>query len=406
MNILVISPIFPYPQNNGGQIRVCQIVTNLAKRHSVSLLCFESEKLDDTVSGVDFFEKLGIQVKTVPRDTIKSKGHKRLKQFLSLLSHKSHEYQKFYSLKMQDEINKLLNSNVYEKVIVEFSQMGYYEYNTSVPKFVDLHNIESMIMQRTYEQSSSFRKLLAYVEWRKYRNHEVINCRKFTARIVTSTSDAKALNELATDLDSIVIPNGVDTEYFKSTTMVDNSTNIVFVGTINYFPNIDGLNYFLNHIWPLVKCATPNAKLTIVGRNPPSAIKCLPERDISIAVTGTVDDVRIYYESAAAVVVPLKVSGGTRLKVLEAMAMEKAIVSTSIGAEGIDVTDGQNILLRDSYNSFAEAIVELISNSQLQKRIGKNGRVLVENRYNWSSLVEKLEQHIQDTNNSHTKTTH
>jgi len=86
--------------------------------------------------------------------------------------------------------------------------------------------------------------------------------------------------------------------------------------------------------------------------------------------------------------------------------MEKAIVSTSIGAEGIDVTDGQNILLRDSYNSFAEAIVQLISNSQLQKRIGKNGRVLVENRYNWSSLVEKLEQHIQDTNNSHTKTTH
>ena len=165
---------------------------------------------------------------------------------------------------------------------------------------------------------------------------------------------------------------------------------ILFTGTISYYPNTEGILWFHKTTWPLIKAKNPDAKFCIAGKEPPIEVKKLAETDDSIIVTGTVDDMRDYYNKAAVVVVPLRVGGGTRLKILEGMAMEKAIVSTSMGAEGIDHTNGENILLTDTPEDFCDAVVSVMSDANVRGRLEKGGRALVEEKYDWRAVSSTL----------------
>ncbi len=365
-------------------------MTNLARNHEVTTICMEPDN-EDQASGIEVIKNCGINLLTVPVARNQKKEYKRIYQLLSLASAKPYQYKQYHSQAMQDAIDLQLREGNYDLLMVEFSQMGYYDLNTSIPSYVDQHNVEYEIMHRTFEtEKNPLRKLLAYSEWKKYYVQEIENCDKFTGCLTTSQRDAEILAERSPDLKCHVIPNGVDSDFFKSDSTECDPNMVLFTGTISYYPNTEGILWFHNNIWPLVKQKNPSATLCIAGKGPPPEIQKLAELDSSVTITGMVDDMRDYYNKAAVVVVPLRVGGGTRLKILEGMAMGKAIVSTSVGAEGINHTDGVDILLRDTPETFSDAVVEIMSDENQRKALETNGRSLIERQYDWRAISDTL----------------
>jgi glycosyltransferase involved in cell wall biosynthesis len=187
------------------------------------------------------------------------------------------------------------------------------------------------------------------------------------------------------------VPTGVDTEFFRSTGEVQRDPhNLVFTGSMDWLPNEDAIRYFTEKIMPQVKRTVPDVTLTVVGRNPFPGLVELSKRDPSIIVTGRVDDVRPYMERATAYVVPLRIGGGTRLKIYEAMAMKKPIISTTIGAEGLPLRDGEHLLLADTAEAFAQSIVRVLSDETLARRLGQQAASEVREKFGWSTVARSF----------------
>jgi len=215
----------------------------------------------------------------------------------------------------------------------------------------------------------------------------------FDAHITVSDVDAKRLRSIKSDAKILVIENGVDAAFYSDEQSATRN-RIVFVGSMDYHANIEGATSFAREVWPMIHERQPALRFTIVGRNPPAAVKELSSM-AGIDVTGSVADVRPYYRQALAAVVPLNVGGGSRLKILEAMAAAVPVVSTTLGAEGLEVNDGENILLVDSPAKIAEAIFRLIDHPELRTRLIAGGEQLVRMRYDWSILGAKLRDEYQ-----------
>jgi glycosyltransferase involved in cell wall biosynthesis len=186
------------------------------------------------------------------------------------------------------------------------------------------------------------------------------------------------------------VPTGVDTDYFRPSGTPARATELVFTGSMDWLPNQDAMRYFCRHVLPLVRANEPGARLTIVGRSPTPAVLSLA-KEAGVRVTGRVDDVRPYMDDAAVYIVPLRIGGGTRLKIFEAMAMGKAVVSTTVGAEGLPVADGEHLLIADEPQSFADAVVRVIRDRGQRERLGSAARALVLERYDWSAVAGALE---------------
>jgi hypothetical protein len=194
------------------------------------------------------------------------------------------------------------------------------------------------------------------------------------------------------------VPTGVDTQFFlPSGNERVEPHNIVFTGSMDWLPNEDAITYFTEQIMPRIKQVIPDATLTVVGRNPYPSLMELAERDSSVIVTGRVDDVRPYMERASAYVVPLRIGGGTRLKIYEAMAMEKAIISTSIGAEGLPVKDGSELLLADTAETFAKEVIRVLSDKTLATTLGKGAAATVREQFGWERVAERFGRICDDT---------
>jgi glycosyltransferase involved in cell wall biosynthesis len=207
--------------------------------------------------------------------------------------------------------------------------------------------------------------------------------------VLTTSLDDRDL--LAPHLDGTpmrVVPNGVDTDFFRPSTGREDPAGLLFTGAMNYAPNADGVLHFCTEILPAIHAAIPETSLAVVGRNPPPRIQGLGTD--KIAITGTVRDVRPWMHRAAVFVVPLRVGGGTRLKILEALACGRAVVSTALGCEGLDVTDGEDILIADTPAAFADAVVRCLRDPGLRQRLGSRGRTLVERRYRWDAIGRGL----------------
>jgi glycosyltransferase involved in cell wall biosynthesis len=186
------------------------------------------------------------------------------------------------------------------------------------------------------------------------------------------------------------VPTGVDTDYFRPRGPEQQQLephNLVFTGSMDWLPNEDAIQYFTREILPIVKRAVPDATLTVVGRNPFPSLVELSQRDSSIIVTGRVEDVRPYMGKAAAYIVPIRIGGGTRLKIYEAMAMEKPVISTTIGAEGLPVRDGAELLLADTPEAFAEQVVSVITNDELRRELGLRAAAAVRSRFGWNKVA-------------------
>ena len=265
------------------------------------------------------------------------------------------------------------------------------------PAILFQHNVEAMIWKRHYEvQTNPVKKAYLYSQWRKMRAFEQAACRRFDSVVAVSREDRDFMVEHYGALNTFDVPTGVDTDFFRPTGKVQCVPHsMVFTGSMDWLPNEDAIRYFTEQIMPQIKQQLPDATLTVVGRNPYPALLELSRRDPSIVVTGRVDDVRPYMEQAAAYVVPLRIGGGTRLKIYEAMAMEKPIISTTVGAEGLPVRDGVELLLADDPQAFAAAVVRVLSEGSLATNLGAQAAATVRDRFGWDKVAESFEKACQ-----------
>jgi glycosyltransferase involved in cell wall biosynthesis len=392
MKLLFLSPYLPEPPRSGGPRRVHGLLSELARRHEVSLLAFTAPG-EATDVAIQATRQYCTEVVTVESDRVDRalKGkRKRAVQLGSLLRLRSYERLIYHQPSFQRALDDLVARSEFDIISTEFAHMSGYRLPRTARLVLDEHNIEYDILRRTASsERPSVRKLYSWANYLKIRREERTAWREFDGVALTSERDLSLLRRDAPEKPAAVIPNGVDTTFFRPSEAPVEPDTIVFFGAINYYPNTEGLLFFLDEVFPRVKQQRPGAQLRIVGQQPPPAITSRAADDV--IVTGLVDDVRPYLERAAAVIAPLRIGGGTRLKIVEAMAMGKPVVSTYLGAEGLDVIDGEDILLADRAEDFALQVTRVLGDPGLARRLGEAARHRAESLYTWRAVVERLE---------------
>jgi glycosyltransferase involved in cell wall biosynthesis len=390
--ILVVAPYPPYPPRFGGAARIYHLLRVLAREHRITLLSFASP---DEAAAMGPLADLGIEIHTVPRARARDPRRKRLYQLRSLVG-RTYSHYSLWSPRMAAALDGLLSGCRFDVVQIEFGDLaGSYTVPPGPLRVLDEHNVEYRFMERLERQERSrLRRLYYRLEARKLRTDELAACRRADAILTTSDVDRATLVPDVEATPIRVVPNGVDTTFFTPGPAVNGPPRLVFTGAIDYQPNTDAVLHFCAEIWPLVRRSAPEATLAIVGKDPPLAVRALAGDGVT--VTGTVPDVRPWMRSATAFVVPLRSGGGTRLKILEALASGRAVVSTSLGCEGLEVTAGHDILVADEPAAFAEAVLRCARDPELRARLGAAGRTLVERRYRWEAIGADLADFYQE----------
>lgn len=257
------------------------------------------------------------------------------------------------------------------------------------PRVVNAHNVEHILVRRVAQQCSTAKRLFVTWQAKKTLAAERRAYRAFDHCIAVSALDAEEIQDLVLRIPVSVVPNGVDVEYFKPVPVPTDDELMVFTGGLDWFPNRAGVEWFASNVLPRLRASAPRAKLIVVGVRPAeSVVSRLGPRGVEF--TGVVEDVRPHVGRAGIVVVPLGIASGTRLKILEAWAMGKAVVATSIGAEGLPVRDNQNIAIVDDPAAFAERALALLRDPGARERLGSAGRALVEDVFDWTRVAGRL----------------
>lgn len=317
--------------------------------------------------------------------------------FKNLFSRYPYVISKYYTDSMKDTVSIALKQNCYDAIICDFLFSSIFLPEECWDKSILFqHNIESTIWMRHYKTKSTMvKKGYLYFQWLKLFKYEKRVCPKFKACIAVSHEDQEILKHFGVR-HTRFIHTGVDTTFFSPVEIEERPYNMVFTGSMDWLPNEDAIVNFVKFTYPKIKKIIPQATLTIVGRHPTKRVRVLEQKDTSIEVTGTVDDVRPYIARALVFIVPIRIGSGTRLKIFEAMSMHKAVVSTSVGTEGLPVHNGENIIIADSDNCFAERTIELLKNSEKRYEIGAAARKLMVKEFDWAVVAREFEQICQE----------
>jgi glycosyltransferase involved in cell wall biosynthesis len=303
----------------------------------------------------------------------------------------------YYSRKFEKTLRHLLDKEEFNIVQIGFIHMAQYIklIPREIPVIIDTHNAEHLIMHRYCEaEENLLKKVYLRYQMEKLKRYEKKMCKKFDRCLTVSESDKSELISVCGKKASFsLIPNGVDIDYYTPiilSTREAYCTDLIYHGTMSGHMNVDAIIYFYEKILPHIRTEIPDVKLTIAGANPDKKLLNLANIDKNIVVTGAVEDMRPYVAGSKVVIVPLRIGGGTRLKILEAMAQEKPVVSTSVGCEGLEVIPDKDIIIANDPKEFADRTVKLLEDEGLRIKIGLNGRKLVEAKYDWRIIVEKL----------------
>lgn len=384
MRVLFLSTWFPYPLDTGSRIRVNYLLQALAERHRVHLLAFMPSGAE--AAYLPTLESWGLQVDVLERDPFKRDPRKAL---LGYLSARPRGVVSTYSQEMARLVAETTRRGNYDVVVASCTTAANYALSVPCPpRILEEHNCMSRWMEEQYRaQTDPVKKAIRWGTWQKSRHYERWLYRRFDACTMVSEQDRRAAQALLSDDGGRVnlIPNGVDLEHNRPGSAAPQRDMLAFNGALTYYANADAMRFFLKEIMPTIRRQRPRATLTITGRVDEASQKQLA-RDDMVVLTGYLDDVRPVVAGSWACVVPLRVGGGTRLKILEAMALGTPVVSTSKGAEGLDVTAGKDILIADQPAAFAAQTVRLLSEPELRASLAENGRRLVEEKYGWRAI--------------------
>lgn len=396
MKILFLSQIVPYPPHGGVLQRGYNIIKEISKYNEVHLLAFIHPDILTNQTLVEESQKeLGKFCASVKYFSLwpkKSIFHKYGGFLLGFFSGKPFSFLAHKSRKFKKSALQLIESQGIDLVHYDTIALAPYRNNGfELPSVLTHHNIESELMNRRAEvESNSLAKLYLEREVNKLRKVESVESRKFDVNVTMSLLDADRLKELAPGVVTEVVPNGVDIDYFKP--IRDKETRaVIYTGGMNMYANKDAVLYFAKNIWPYVKEKIPDIKFYVIGQDPPPEIVEIAARDSGIEVLGYVDDVRPFVAKAGIYIVPLRVGGGTRLKVLDALAQGKAIVSTSVGCEGIAVEAGKNIIIEDHPMDFANQVIDLLQDEHRRNELSNAARELAETHYSWDIMGKRLQ---------------
>jgi glycosyltransferase involved in cell wall biosynthesis len=397
LRILWLKTELLHPVDKGGKIRTYHMLKELKREHHVTYLT-----LDDGSGAPDAVERASEYchdlVRVPHRARAKFSAGFYVELAANLVSPLPYFMKKYKSAEMRREIARLVATDEFDVLVCDFLQPG-----VNLPPRLPLatvlfqHNVEAMIWKRHYEvQTNPLKKTYLYGQWLKADAYERAACRRFDHVIAVSEEDRETMRR-AYGLQSVSdVPTGVDTEFFRPRGEVEREPhNLVFTGSMDWLPNEDAIQFFTKEIMPRIRERVPDATLTVVGRNPYASLVELGKRDPSINVTGRVEDVRPYMERAAAYIVPIRVGGGTRLKIYEAMAMEKPIISTTIGAEGLPVINGQELLLADTAEAFASAVVRVLTNEDVAWQLGASAARAVREKFSWDKVSRAFAEACQ-----------
>lgn len=395
MRILLLTPQRPYPPHQGTTLRNFNLVKELARRHTVCVLSFlEPDQNPDDPGPLPNICRWVETIPTPPRST-----GLRLRQML--LTRRPDMSWRLWSPHFNRQLANQLARETFDVVEIEGIEMAPYlpTIRAARPRpliIYDAHNAEWILQQRAFTADIKTparwpAAAYSWVQWHRLRRYEARLLQQVDHTIAMSAPDKVALRDVWPNAPITVIPNGVDLAAYTRFSGPSQPFDLLFTGKMDFRPNIDAVLWFGQQVLPQIQARRPHTTFAIVGQRPHPRLDVL--RDMpGITITGYVDDVRPYIAGAAVYVAPLRVGGGTRLKLLEAMAMGRAIVSTTVGAEGFPVVNGQELLLADTPGSFAKAVLDLLDNPARRAELGRAGQAFAQSNYGWDALVPQLEQ--------------
>jgi glycosyltransferase involved in cell wall biosynthesis len=398
-NILFLSQCLPYPPHAGGITRPYNIAKQLQKEFDVHLLAFyrvnhqpDAHTLDSAREALR--ESVSIVHGVVPitsehSRTRKLRDHLRslvTQRAYSLFQHQSSDFRAILQLVLESQRPDLVH-------MASIDLHGWLGDLPPVPTTCTHQDIESHLMRQRAESFTSpilrwyVRRQADFVE-----KVERVYCPDFAANVVMSKTDSDRLGAVAPGSKMLVVPNGVDTEYFRPTGNAESIPDrVVFAGPTYSFANRDAVDFFLTDVWPTIRAGRRTASLELIGRSP-AGDRARFSRSPGVTCLGYVPDARPHLAQACCSVVPIRFGGGTRLKILDAWAMGKAVVSTSVGCEGLQAVDGENILIRDTSDGMAAAVLDILKDENLRERLGSDGRRTVQRLYSWDVVGQRLRQ--------------
>lgn len=387
MKILFLSPTVPYPLTDGGRIRVYNLLKQIAQDNDVTLLALETQPTDS--ESISHIQQLGINthlvknLHTLPRISLSTLLAAFLKkQPITVARYNVPAY--------RERIHELLELADFDLVHYEMFHIAQFHTETDLPCVLSLQNVDSAIWHRlTDETTNLFYKFAYWTQRNAFQRYERRLSPKFDAVTCTSEIDASVFEQFCPEDLVEVIPNGVDVTHFTPDYESADSAHLIYIGSMDWYPNEDAVSFFVEEVFPIIRNSVPDVKFTIVGGNPSERVQGIADID-GVTVTGRVPEIKPYFSAATVFVVPLRIGSGTRLKILEALAMGKAVVSTTVGAEGLALQNGEEIMIADDPTNFAHAVIQLLTDPALRKKIGENGRKRVEQDYDWRNIGNQL----------------
>lgn len=397
MKILWVKADFLHPTDRGGQIRTLEILKRLHARHEVHYLAYRRPQHPDALGrcGEYCAKAYPVEFDVPERRSLAFAGQLLGNLFSSLpLS-----VARYKSDGMRDQIAEVLQRENFDSIVCDFP--------FPAPNFSELkgcvlfqHNVEYMIWQRHVEHAPNpLRKAYFRSQAQRMFNFERDVCRSVRHMIAVSDDDATKFRELYCVDRVSVVPTGVDIDYFAPASKPEAFADLTFVGSMDWMPNIDAMRYFLSEIFPLIRKQRPATTLGIVGRKPPAEVTSLTERDPLIKVTGTVPDVRPYLWGSTVSIVPLRIGGGTRLKIYEAVAAGLPVVSTTVGAEGLGLADQEEIAIADTPEAFARTCVSLLEDAERRSQMQDAAYRTVAGAYSWDRVTDRFEEILENARN-------
>jgi len=407
MRMLWLKSDLLLPLDKGGKLRTWHLMRHLAARHDITYLSFaEPDQMAPdgrtaSRSQLDGMREVASRLEVVPRA---DPGKGSLRFYADAARHLAdplpYAVAKYRSRAYARRLRALLADTPFDVIVCDFLFPAVNLPGTlPCPAVIFTHNVEAEIWRRHAEtQQGSVGRMLYRTQHRRMLRYEGRTLARFDGVLAVSDADRDTFAQLypgAIRRQVHVVPTGVDTAYFGPAVSDAASRQLVFTGSMDWLPNEDAMQFFCRDVLPLIRAQEPGVHLSIVGRAPTPAVQRLAA-DHAVTVTGRVDDVRPYMGDAAVYIVPLRIGGGTRLKIFEAMSMGKAVVSTAVGAEGLPVIDHEHLVLADGPDAFAGAVVNLLRNVPRRRRFEAAARTLVVDRYDWSAVAGELEEALTD----------
>ncbi|MFA5073582.1 MAG: glycosyltransferase [Nitrospirota bacterium] len=388
MNILFIASNYPFPADSGHNLRTFNMLRILAKEHTIFFVGFTKPHHREHAAPDDPIPALckSIDLFTIPDD--ESTVRLLWSLFLNLFSRFPYVIKKYYRSETEKRIQEILKTHSIDLVHVDILHVSMYAHRiAAIPRALTEHNIESLRVKRLAQNAKNpLLTLYLYLQYKKLFAYEKQACTLFDLCVAVSKNDLQVLQHMNPSGRMIEVPNGVDTEHFSPAPDAWEPGSLLWVGSMHDLYNREAVDYFCSEIFPRIEEEIPAVSFTAIGSHPTNALKALAMRSASVRVQGYVADVRPYFSAASVFLAPLKSGGGTKLKVLNALSLGKAVVTTRVGAEGIDVEDGVHLVIADDPTSFAQKTIELLRNPEKIKTMGEKGRQRILERYDWSAI--------------------